>query len=31
MDREIDIICVGEILIDFIGEQVEQPISNTKD
>ena len=28
---KIDIVCVGEILIDFIGEQVEQPIKYTKD
>lgn len=31
MEREIDIICVGETLIDFIGEQSEEPIKNTKD
>lgn len=31
MGREIDIICVGEVLIDFIGEQTEEPIKNTKD
>ena len=31
MEKEIDIICVGESLIDFIGKQVEEPIKNTKD
>ncbi|MEZ4779720.1 MAG: carbohydrate kinase family protein [Flavobacteriaceae bacterium] len=31
MAKEIDIICVGETLIDFIGEQAEEPINNTKD
>lgn len=31
MPREIDIICVGETLIDFIGKQTEEPIENTKD
>ena len=29
--RTIDVLCVGETLIDFIGSQVEEPISNTKD
>lgn len=29
--KEIDIICVGETLIDFIGSQAEEPIINTKD
>jgi fructokinase len=29
--RTIDILCVGETLVDFIGLQVEEPISNTKD
>ncbi len=31
MEKDIDIICVGEALIDFIGEQTEEPIKNTKD
>ncbi|MEZ4874233.1 MAG: carbohydrate kinase [Flavobacteriaceae bacterium] len=31
MAKEIDIVCVGEALIDFIGEQKEEPISQTKD
>ena len=31
MIKEIDIICVGEALIDFIGEQKEAPINETKD
>lgn len=31
MEKEIDIICVGEALIDFIGMQVEEPLKNTKD
>ncbi|MEZ4859098.1 MAG: PfkB family carbohydrate kinase [Flavobacteriaceae bacterium] len=31
MTKEIDIVCVGETLIDFIGEQAEEPINNTKD
>lgn len=31
MEREIDIICAGEALIDFIGEQTEEPLNNTKD
>lgn len=31
MSKEIDIVCVGETLIDFIGEQREEPIKNTKD
>ncbi|MCB0456448.1 MAG: carbohydrate kinase [Flavobacteriaceae bacterium] len=31
MAKEIDIICVGEALIDFIGEQKEAPINETKD
>ena len=31
MKKEIDILCVGESLIDFIGKQVEEPIKNTKD
>jgi len=31
MEKDLDIICVGETLIDFIGEQSEEPISNTKD
>lgn len=31
MKKPIDIICVGETLIDFIGEQVEKPIKETKD
>ncbi|HAT67664.1 MAG TPA: carbohydrate kinase, partial [Flavobacteriaceae bacterium] len=31
MSKEIDIVCVGETLIDFIGEQTEEPIKNTKD
>lgn len=30
-ERNIDILSVGETLIDFIGSQVEEPISNTKD
>lgn len=30
-NRHIDILCVGETLIDFIGSQVEEPIKNTKD
>lgn len=31
MNREIDIVCIGEALIDFIGEQRETPLSETKD
>lgn len=31
MSTEVDIVCVGEALIDFIGKQSEQPIKNTKD
>lgn len=31
MNKPIDILCVGETLIDFIGEQVEKPIKETKD
>ncbi len=31
MEKEIDIICVGEALIDFIGMQVEESLRNTKD
>ena len=31
MNREIDIICVGEILIDFIGHQQEVGIDQTRD
>jgi fructokinase len=31
MNKEIDIVCLGETLIDFIGEQSEEPIKNTKD
>lgn len=29
--RDIDILCIGETLIDFIGTQVEKPIKETKD
>lgn len=29
--KHIDILCVGEALIDFIGTQVEEPIHKTKD
>lgn len=29
--KHIDILCVGETLIDFIGTQVEEPIDKTKD
>lgn len=31
MSKEIDIVCVGETLIDFIGDQTEEPLKNTKD
>ena len=31
MNKPLDILCVGETLIDFIGEQVEKPIKETKD
>lgn len=31
MERSIDIICVGEALIDYIGGQSEEPLRNTKD
>ncbi|HPF11096.1 MAG TPA: PfkB family carbohydrate kinase [Flavobacteriaceae bacterium] len=31
MNRNVDIVCVGEALIDFIGEQLEHPIKDTKD
>jgi len=31
MNKSIDILCVGETIIDFIGEQVEKPIKETKD
>ncbi len=31
MDKSIDIICVGEALIDYIGGQSEEPLRNTKD
>lgn len=30
-NRSIDILCVGETLIDFIGSQLEKPITETKD
>ena len=30
-ERTIDILCIGEALIDFIGTQVEHPISRIKD
>ncbi len=30
-DNQIDILCVGEILIDFIGHQMDKPIHGTKD
>ncbi|MEM7185572.1 MAG: PfkB family carbohydrate kinase [Bacteroidota bacterium] len=30
-NKPIDILCVGETLIDFIGTQVEEPIKHTKD
>lgn len=29
--ENIDILCVGEALVDFIGTQVEEPIHNTRD
>ncbi|HEY4617763.1 MAG TPA: PfkB family carbohydrate kinase [Flavobacterium sp.] len=31
MEKSIDIICVGEVLIDFIGHQVNTSINRTKD
>ena len=31
LQKPVDLICVGETLIDFIGAQVEAPISETKD
>ena len=31
MNRNVDIVCVGEALIDFIGEQLGHPIKDTKD
>lgn len=31
MQKNIDVLCVGETLIDFIGTQKEQPISGIKD
>ena len=30
-ERQIDILCVGEVLIDFIGHQMDKPIHETKD
>jgi len=30
-NKHIDILCVGETLIDFIGSQVEEPMDKTKD
>lgn len=30
-NKAVDIICIGETLIDFIGEQTEAPIAETKD
>ena len=31
MTKDIDILCAGETLIDFIGTQTEAPLSETKD
>lgn len=31
MDKSIDIICIGEVLIDFIGHEVNTSINRTKD
>ncbi len=30
MEKTIDIICIGEVLIDFIGHEVDTPLSETK-
>ncbi|HEX9152431.1 MAG TPA: carbohydrate kinase, partial [Flavobacterium sp.] len=31
MEKTIDIICAGEVLIDFIGHEVNTSINRTKD
>ena len=31
METIIDVLCVGEVLIDFIGHQAETQINNTRD
>ncbi|MEY2922355.1 MAG: hypothetical protein RL108_977, partial [Bacteroidota bacterium] len=31
MNKSIDIICIGEVLIDFIGHEVNASINKTKD
>lgn len=31
LSQQTDILCVGETLIDFIGEQAEEPLSDTRD